>query len=166
MKPSSYLTLAAVMLLIVSSFSGCTEPPAESTEATAEPAFDLAAAKVDIIAANDEFEKYLAAGDSTGLAGLYTEDAKFMMNGAPAFVGRDAIESIFSAIMQSGITAVELTTVDVWGSEDLITEEGGLTLYAGDIVADQGKYMVLWKKVDGQWHLFRDIFNSDLAPEQ
>ena len=32
----------------------------------------------------------------------------------------------------------------------------------GDI--DHGKYIVVWKKVGGQWKLHRDIFNSDVAP--
>jgi len=27
---------------------------------------------------------------------------------------------------------------------------------------DKGKYIVIWKKVDGEWKYYRDIFNSDL----
>jgi ketosteroid isomerase-like protein len=27
---------------------------------------------------------------------------------------------------------------------------------------DKGKYIVLWKKEDGKWKLFRDCYNSDL----
>ncbi|GAF78655.1 unnamed protein product, partial [marine sediment metagenome] len=45
-------------------------------------------------------------------------------------------------------------------------EEGRYTLYAeGDQIADQGKYIVTWKKEDGQWKLHRDIWNtSNPAP--
>jgi len=35
------------------------------------------------------------------------------------------------------------------------------TLYLADgRVADTGKYIVVWKRVSGQWYLHRDIFNS------
>jgi ketosteroid isomerase-like protein len=84
-----------------------------------------------------------------------------MMNGSPAIVGRDNIRSVISGIMKSGISSVELGTVGVWGTENLVTEEGTLVLMAGDAVVDRGKYLVLWKKENGKWHLFRDIFNSD-----
>jgi len=37
------------------------------------------------------------------------------------------------------------------------------TLYAeGDVVADKGKYIVVWKKKKGAWKLHRDIFNSSM----
>ena len=71
-----------------------------------------------------------------------------------------------SAIMNSGITGVDLRTIEVWGTENLITEEGELSLFVGDTEADQGKYIVLWKKEDGKWKLFRDIFNSNLSPTE
>ena len=28
---------------------------------------------------------------------------------------------------------------------------------------DKGKYVVLWKKVNGQWYLYTDIFNSSVS---
>ena len=32
----------------------------------------------------------------------------------------------------------------------------------GDMVVDQGKYLVHWEKVDGKWMFKNDIFNSNL----
>ena len=29
---------------------------------------------------------------------------------------------------------------------------------------DHGKYLVIWRNQDGQWHLHRDIFTSSVAP--
>ena len=35
----------------------------------------------------------------------------------------------------------------------------------GDFIIDKGKYFVIWEKVDGQWKLQRDIWNtSNPAP--
>jgi ketosteroid isomerase-like protein len=33
----------------------------------------------------------------------------------------------------------------------------------GQQVLDTGKYIVVWKKEDGQWKLHRDIFNTSVA---
>ena len=159
------LTLVTMVLFAGTLFTACTGGSENTSDTVAEEEYDMATAKSEIVAANRNFATYFNAGDSAAVANLYTEDAKFMMNGAPAIVGRDNIQSVLSGIMQSGITRVDLTTVDVWGTEDLVTEEGQLSLYAGDTKADQGKYMVLWKRVDGEWKLFRDIFNSDMPAQ-
>lgn len=50
-------------------------------------------------------------------------------------------------------------------SEDLLAEEGGVTIYVKDEVVSQEKFIVLWKKVNGQWKVFRDISNPNtMAP--
>ena len=153
------------MLLFISSITSCNKKVEEAKETVVEPTFNLITAKAEIVEANKEFMKLFSAIDSTGLANLYTNDAKFMMNGAPAISGKENIQSTFSAIMNSGVSGAKLTTIDVWGTENLITEEGSLSLFVGDDEVDQGKYIVLWKKEDGKWKLFRDIFNSNLAPK-
>jgi uncharacterized protein (TIGR02246 family) len=164
-KSTKFLTFAAGTLLFVSSITGCNPKTAETTETVAESTFSLTTAKAEIEAANKEFMAFFAVGDSLGLANLYTQDAKFMNTGAPAITGRKNIQSALSGIIKSGITRADLITVAVWGTEDLITEEGELSLFVEEAEVYQGKYMVLWKKDDGKWKLFRDIFNSNLPAE-
>lgn len=153
------------MLLCISTITSCDKKVEETKEVVTEPSFNLKTVKAEIVEANKEFIKFFAAIDSVELANLYTQDAKFMMNGAPAISGKENIQSTLSAIMNSGVTSVNLTTIDVWGTENLITEEGELSLFVGDEEVDQGKYIVLWKKEEGKWKLFRDIFNSNLPIE-
>ncbi|WP_242203578.1 YybH family protein [Aestuariivivens insulae] len=162
-KPISLFTFAALLILCISLIASCKNQTEDAKETTPEPTFDLAAAKAEIVAANNMFAERFNAKDSIGVANLYTPDGKVMMHGAPAVVGRDNIQSAVAGFINSGIS-VDLTTIDVWGTEDLITEEGLVELYAGEDKVDECKYIVLWKKVDGKWHLFRDIFNSNLAP--
>ena len=164
-NPTKFLTIIAVALLLVFSIASCNKKVEETKEAVIEPTFNLETAKAEIKTANKEFMMYFSAADSIGLANLYTQDAKFMNNGAPAIIGRKNIQSSLSGIMNSGITSVNLKTIDVWGMENLITEEGEISLFVDEAVVYQGKYMVLWKKVDGKWKLFRDIFNSNLPAE-
>ena len=162
----SILILAGLGLFAFVSLVSCKEVAKEDTEEMAEPAFDLSMAKQEIIEANKEWKSKFEATDSVGVANLYATDGKIMMNGSPAIVGRAQIQSTLHGLIGSGVTRVDLTTLDVWGSEDLVTEEGELALYAGDQQVDQGKYLVLWKKIDGKWHLFRDCFNSNMAAEE
>ena len=164
-KTLKLLLPLAMTFLFVTSITSCKETAKEMPETVIEHEFNLTAAKDEIIAANKEFMTLFAATDSVGIANLYTQDAKFMMNGAPAFSGKESIQSIISGVMNSGVSSVNLRTIDVWGTEDLLVEEGELSLFAGDTEADQGKYIVVWKNEEGKWKLFRDIFNSNLTPE-
>ena len=129
----------------------------------ANSSFDLAAAKTEIEAANAEFEALIAKGDSAGVANLYTSDAKLMGGNMPVVSGRASIQGAFNGMISMGIAGVNLTTIEVWGTEALVSEEGtyGLSDKSGNEI-DKGKYIVLWKKEDGKWKLFRDCFNSDI----
>ena len=132
------------------------------TENQNKSGFDLTVAKKEIEEANRNFMDLVAKGDSVGLANSYTTDAKFMSAGAQAFIGRANIQKAMSGIVKSGITKADLRLKEVFGTEDLIAEEGELMLYVKNNVVAQEKYIVLWKKEDGRWKLFRDIFNSNL----
>lgn len=155
---------ASGLLIGFSILSSCNNADTSKTKAEKESKtpFDLTVAKKEIEEANREFMNLVAKGDSIGLANSYTADAKFMSAGAPAVVGRKNIQSAMSEIIKSGITKVDLRLKEVFGTEDLIAEEGELTLYVKDKAIAEEKYIVLWKKEDGKWKLFRDIFNSNL----
>lgn len=159
------LTQIVVALFFIFSITSCNKKAEKTTETLVEPTFNLATAKGEIVDANKEFSVLFAANDSIGLSKLYTQDAKFMNNGAPAVTGRKNILSAISGIMNSGVTNINLTTIDVWGMDNLLTEEGEVSLFVEDAEVYKGKYIVLWKKVDGKWKLFRDIFNSNLPAE-
>lgn len=126
------------------------------------PAFDLSVAKKEIEGANQNFMDLYAKRDSAALANYYTTDGELMFGGAPSIVGRAAIQSAFSGVMKSGITKADLKTKGVYGNEDLLAEQGVVTLYVQDKSVAEEKYIVLWKKEDGKWKMFRDISNSNL----
>jgi ketosteroid isomerase-like protein len=70
---------------------------------------------------------------------------------------------VWGGFINAGIGAIELNTIEVWGDENFITEEGTFVLKAKDSTQlDKGKYLVLWKKENGKWRFHRDISNSDL----
>ena len=64
--------------------------------------------------------------------------------------------------MDAGIKSIELKTTEVEGLGDTAVEVGSFTLFAKTgATIDQGKYLVLWKRVDGAWRLHRDCWNSN-----
>jgi ketosteroid isomerase-like protein len=161
-KMNTYLFSVAVSFLMITGLNGCNQ---EVDETITQSEFNLETAKAEIEEANKNFMAFVAAGDSVGLANAYTTDAKFMSAGAPSVVGRVNIQSAMAGIVNSGITKVDLRPENVYGTEDLIAEEGELSLFVGDQEVAVEKYIVLWKKEDGKWKLFRDIFNSNLPTE-
>ena len=56
-----------------------------------------------------------------------------------------------------------LISLDVFICVLISEKEGSVNkLFAGDAVADEGKYVVVWKRIGEHWRIYKDIFNSDL----
>ncbi len=155
---TTFIQPTAMILILLFCATSCNSPKIES-----KTNFDLANAKKEIEEAGRNFTSLVAKGDSVGLANCYTTDAKFMGSNSPAVSGRTNLQSVFSSIINSGATKFDLRLIEVWGTEELLAEEGEFTLATKEgTQLDKGKYIVLWKKADGKWKLFRDCFNSDL----
>ena len=133
---------------------------------TAVDRFDLAAAKTEIENANKNFAELVSNGDAEGIANeCYTADAKFFMANGPVVEGRKNIQSAFETMLKAnkGGKVDPATTIAVWGDEQTLTEEGTYRIYKADgSIFEQGKYLILWKKEDGKWKIYRDCSNSDL----
>jgi ketosteroid isomerase-like protein len=141
--------------LIASSLFAC--------KSETKPSFDLANAKKEIEAANQEITQFMAKGDSVGLAAAYSTDGALMLNNIPSVKGKENLTKVWGGFMNAGIGGVELKTLEVWGDENFITEEGLFTTKSKEgAQLDKGKYLVVWKKEDGKWKLHRDLSNSDL----
>jgi ketosteroid isomerase-like protein len=131
--------------------SSCSKTETSATTEEVAPKFDLTAARAEIDEANRNFMDLVSKGDSVGLANFYTEDAKFMMGDAPSAVGRANIQKAMSDIIKSGVTKVDLRTKDVFGTEELLAEEGELTIFVKDVAVSEDKYIVLWKNEFGKF---------------
>jgi ketosteroid isomerase-like protein len=101
-------------------------------------------------------------GNAEGLAALYTADGQIMPPNMPIAKGPAKLKALFKGFWKEGATKIKLDTVEVEGDGDLAYEVGKYTLSGKAGRIDQGKYIVVWKKVRGQWKLHRDIFNSNV----
>ena len=140
---NSFTFIFLVFLL----FNSCTQ---RSIDATSE-----------IEEANKGFMEAFNSGDANALAMKYTTNAKLYPSNSDVVEGQEAIEEFWNATMNMGIKKGHLETVTAERYGNFAIEEGRYTLYAeGDQIADRGKYIVTWKKEDGQWKLHKDIWNT------
>jgi uncharacterized protein (TIGR02246 family) len=115
--------------------------------------------RAEIAAINRQFEDAARKGDLDRLASLYTADAMALPPDGPVVKGRESIKQMWGSIAQQiGLKDVRLDTLDLELTGDTGYEvgEATLTVSSGTAVV---KFVVVWKKVDGQWRLHRDIWN-------
>jgi uncharacterized protein (TIGR02246 family) len=116
----------------------------------------------EIGAVNRQFEDAARNGDLDRLAALYTPDAIALPPDGREVRGRDNIKQMWGAIAQQiGLKDVQLKTLDLAGETAYEVGEGVLTLTGGGNAVVN--FVVVWKKIGGQWRLHRDIWNAKAA---
>ena len=117
-------------------------------------------------AADAWVERY-AAHDAAGVAALYTEDAQLLPPDAGTVTGRAAIQEFVAQTNRPGGAALEIATLETRVFGDWAHRQGRYVLRTpGDAQGPgaTGKFMELWKKVDGRWLIHREIWNADAPP--
>jgi uncharacterized protein (TIGR02246 family) len=119
-------------------------------------------------AMQDVWQSAFDARDWAALAAIYAEDGEVMPPNSNTMIGRAAIEAFWADFQASGI-GVEGKDTEVYAHGDVGYEVGTYTVTdAGGVTIDEGKYVEIWRQVDGKWQIYRGIWNSNLplaAPE-
>lgn len=130
----------------------------ETSMSTREPQTEVQSA---IEAATNQLIEAFGRQDAAGCASLYTAQGAMLPPNADIAWGRPAIQEVWQGIFDAGLTAFRVESLEVERAGDLAYEMGRYTLYAGDnAVADEGKYLLIWKREAGQWRIHRDIVNT------
>jgi len=131
---------------------------------------DMAADSAAIQEINKAWGENYNAGDAGAIANLYAEDALLMPPGVVAASGRDAIREFLAgdtaAAKAAGLTYnVSSNAEAIRISGDMASQNGTYTVTdATGATVDAGKYLSVFRKKDGKWQLYRDTWNSDMAP--
>ena len=161
MNRLALIFLCAIVLVVA---GACAPPPAEEAEVVVEeaPMHDAAADEAEIAAASDKWIEAFNAGDAVAIAAIMTEDGAIMPPNYEPVVGREAIAAFWQALLDTGIT-VNLDVTEVMVDGDLAFKRGVLELFGADgETVDIGKWLEIWVRVNHEWQLQRDIWNSDL----
>lgn len=106
--------------------------------------------------------QFYVAKEFEKLSQLYTDDCIFMPPDQPILRGRQSIIAAANQMWENGIRKVETKTVEaVEIGDDMAYSTGLLTFYLEDgKVVFNGKFFVLWKRVDGKLQMVSDTFNA------
>jgi ketosteroid isomerase-like protein len=128
----------------------------------AAPQEDSSQISEGISKTNEAFMSDLSNGDAAGVVSNYTADAQFMAPNADLVTGKEEIQNVFQSFIDAGINGIILESTEIEGIGNMAFEVGKYTLSIDEKVIDNGKYIVIWKKVGEDWKLHRDIFNSNV----
>lgn len=112
----------------------------------------------------------LKKGDLEWVEAVYLSDGLLLPPNAPPVEGSSAIVEVWKSYSELPNVAIDFgpDRVEASSSGDMAYDYGWYT-FAFDSdngrVEDKGKYVVVWKNVDGTWKVAADIFNSNLAGE-
>jgi uncharacterized protein (TIGR02246 family) len=128
---------------------------------SASPA--LAQARDTIQKLNAEWVTAFNKGDAAHLAEMYAPDAYVLPAGAEMAKGRKAIETVWRNLTKQ-LTDAKLTTVDVQSLGPGAAREIGTFSFKTKAQPPEpviGKYLVVWRKMGGNWQLAADIWNMN-----
>lgn len=109
------------------------------------------------------FSKHVMAGDHEQIAAAYTEDGKIFPSGRKIISGQEGLQNYWA--LPEGISIVhhKVTPEEITISGDQAYDygyyEGRTKLKDGTESSWQGKYVIVWKKVDDDWKIYLDIWN-------
>lgn len=108
--------------------------------------------------------------DFATIEALYASNGLLLPSNSPPVEGPKAIVEVWKS--WSELPNVEVTfgpdRIEAASSGDMAYDYGWY-IFAFDTdngrVTDKGKYVVVWKKVDGSWKVAADIFNTNLPAQ-
>lgn len=146
--------LTVILIASTALLAGCERAQQQDTAAQAT----IAADEQTIRETAERWGELVRNKDAAAIAQLYTEDGALMPPNMPIAKGRPAIQEVWAAMMQT--PGFDLTfapeQIAVAASGDMALDRGTYRLGEGT-----GKYVVVWRKMGGEWKAAADIFNSD-----
>ncbi len=109
------------------------------------------------------FSEYVINEDLKNIAISYTEDAKIFPNNKDIIEGRDAIINYWRMPESVKIVHHKVMPAEIRVYNDEARDhgyyEGKTKGKDGEISYWKGKYVIVWKKVNGDWQMYLDIWN-------
>jgi uncharacterized protein (TIGR02246 family) len=156
------------LLIAVFLVAACAQQPATHAEPPDTRSEDEAA----IRSAVKEWSAAAGAKDPVKFGSFYTDDGILMLEGAPLISGRTGIVEGLTPMMKEDpnfAMSFETAKVEVARSSDIAYETGTYQMTTSDpktkkALPVKGKYVVVWKKINGTWKAAVDAPVTD-GPE-
>src|SRR5436190_4218075 len=104
-----------------------------------------------------KMEQAFFRGDAEGVASIYTDDAEWMVPGAPPIKGREAITQAWKAVIGPGGNTVRVNVSEVQEAGNWAYDVGAFKTTGPDgVLLNSGKYIVIWQQQpSGDWKTHR-----------
>ena len=132
---------------------------------------DTAAGEQQIRDLEQQWADAVENRDLDAIVDLFAEDGRIMPPNAEPAIGRDSVRQSWDAILNLPELDFSFAPTDISVAEsgDMAYVIGTYQLmYAGEAeepVQDSGKYVDVWEKVDGEWKVMVEMYNSNLPPQ-
>ena len=109
------------------------------------------------------FSRYYTSQNYDALANAYSKDGVILPPGADIIKGREAIKKRWTLpegvkVPYHKITPTEIKIIDDY-AYDIGYYEGRTIRKDSSEVSWKGKYLIVWKKEDGDWKIYADAWN-------
>jgi len=109
------------------------------------------------------FSKAYLSGDYETLTNTYAPDAKIFPNNSPIIEGGDAIRRQWATpqgaeVLDHRVAPISITILGDY-AYDYGYYQGTSKNADGEVSEWKGKYVIIWKKINGQWKIYLDIWN-------
>jgi uncharacterized protein (TIGR02246 family) len=161
------LTAAAVVM------AGCTKSASSTADtgmAAAPAAVDTKADEATIVAADSAWMRAVMAKNIDSVMVWYTPDAVSFGFGPPAS-GTDQIRASYTEMVKANMSDAKILSNTVKVSDDgkMAYDYGTYSMTStppgGKPTKENGGYLNVWKKVDGQWKLAAEMSTPVPAPK-
>ncbi len=104
---------------------------------------------------------------AAGVAALYAGDAQLLPPDREVVGGRASIREFVATANPPGGPASEIATVETLMFGDHAFRQGSFKVKGPDgTPLETGKFLELWKKVDGKWLIHRDMRSSNAPADE
>ena len=161
MKKSILFFLSSILVIF---FVACNDAATDNKPAAKDSTMSDNKSVEDFIRKEGlNFGEEIRRGDSVALASHYASDAVVMPPNSEEVKGNN-IAGLWGGTLKMGVKDFKLTITDITGGGDLYVETRHYEVFGADNKSlDKGKYVAVWKKENGNWKMYRDIWNSNMA---
>lgn len=125
---------------------------------------DSGEAKSAIKKNSEIMHESMEKGDYEKFGSFFAEDVMFKMSGQQPISGRAAVTEAHKPMAEQEMSLV-INTEEIEDFGDFAHEIGNYEIHTKDgQKVDHGHYATLWKKIDGEWKIYRDVISSSVPP--
>ncbi len=132
---------------------------------TIDPKNATGKTKMEISDVIHHYEKSLNASDTETILNLYGKDPIFMLQHAPAQVGRDQVRAAYEHAFDTIKLNIKFTVYEIEEFGDLAyvrtSSAGKTTIRANNAIVNEGNNeLFVFRKEDGDWKIHRYIYST------